>query len=235
MPAQPTSMPMSDPSIAPAGRQSSLYRMMAWLSPGFPVGAFSFSHGLEAAVESGSVRDRVSLHRWIGSVVALGAGRVDSDILRDAYRAALAFDVDALTGINQHGLAFRATAETAVETAGQGVAFLETCLAAWPEPFLGRWAASLGGGLVCYAAAIGAATATAGVPLEWTLVAYLQAMAANLVLCRLAAGHHRANRRPAYPGGAGARRSGGRCGRLDTRCKCLRSRDLRCRPRLDGP
>jgi len=36
---------------------AALYKMLAWLSPGFPTGSFSFSHGLEAAAENGAVRD----------------------------------------------------------------------------------------------------------------------------------------------------------------------------------
>jgi len=170
------------------GFSSGLYRLIAWLSPGFPVGAFSFSHGLEAVAESGAVRDRASLQDWIGAVVALGSGRIDADILRDAHRAATADDIEALTLANRRGLAFRATAEMAVETTAQGAAFLHTCRAAWPEPFLDRWAITLDGGSVCYAAAVGAATARAGISLDWALTGYLQAMASNLVSAGLRLG-----------------------------------------------
>jgi urease accessory protein len=182
-------MPIADPdSPSPAVRERGFYRLIAWLSPAFPVGAFSFSHGLEAAAESGAVRDRASLQRWIGAVVALGGGRVDADILREAYCAAMADNIEALTCANRRGLAFRATAEMAVETTAQGAAFLDTCRAAWPDPFLDRWAATLDGGPVCYPASVGAATARAEIPLEWALAGYLQAMAANLVSAGLRLG-----------------------------------------------
>ena len=101
--------------------------------------------------------------RWIGTVVARGSGRVDADILRDAHRAATAGDIEALTAANRRGLAYRATAELALETTAQGMAFLATCRAAWPEPFLDRWAVDLDA--VCHPAAVGAATARAGIPL----------------------------------------------------------------------
>jgi len=175
----PTTMRMND------GR---LYRLLAWLSPGFPIGAFSFSHGLEAAVENGAVRDRASLQIWISAIVRWGSGRIDADILRDGYRAAAADDLTALILTNSRGVAFRATAEMALETAAQGTAFLDTCRAAWPEPFLEGWAAALGGGPVCYAAAVGAAAARAEIPLEWVLTGYLQAMSANLVSAGLRLG-----------------------------------------------
>jgi urease accessory protein len=186
MPAPPTIMPTNDRISASPER--GLYRLIAWLSPGFPVGAFSFSHGLEAAAESGTVRDRASMQNWICAAVVSGSGRIDSDILRVAYRAAIAHDIEALTRANRRGLAFRATAEMAVETTAQGAAFLETCRAAWPELLLDDWAKALNGESVCYAAAVGAATARAGIPLEWALTGYLQAMAANLVSAGLRLG-----------------------------------------------
>ena len=120
-----------------------LYRLLAWLSPGFPIGAFSYSHGLEAAVESGAVRDLISLQSWISAILAAGSGRIDADILRDAHRAAAKADIEALLLANQRGVAFRATAEMALETTAQGAAFLAACRAAWPDPLLDRWAAPI--------------------------------------------------------------------------------------------
>jgi len=163
-----------------------LYRLLAWLSPAFPVGAFSFSHGLEAAAEAGAVHNRASLQDWIAAIVAKGAGRIDADILREAYRAARAGDAGALRSANQRGVAFRGTAETRLETTAQGKAFLDTCVAAWPDRFLSGFADDAAA--VCYPAAIGAAMARAGVSLEWALTGYLQAMAANLVSAGLRLG-----------------------------------------------
>src|SRR5258708_5026715 len=69
--------------------EGALYRLLAWLSPSFPVGAYSYSHGLEAAVEAGVVRDRVSLAAWVAAILEHGAGRIDADLFRDAWRAAV--------------------------------------------------------------------------------------------------------------------------------------------------
>jgi urease accessory protein len=184
---------MSDPkSPSAAVRErdyaAGLYRLLAWLSPGFPIGAFSFSHGLEAEFEKRIVNDRRSLQHWIAAVVVAGSGRIDADILGDAYRAAASDNVEELVDANHRGVAFRATAETALEATEQGRAFLNTCVAAWPDPFLDRWAARLDGVGVCYAAAFGAATARAGIPLRCALTGYLQAMAANLVSAGLRLG-----------------------------------------------
>jgi len=186
---------MNDPkSLAPApqnkGFSAGLYRMLAWLSPGFPIGSFAFSHGLEAAAASGAVRDPYSLRTWISAIVASGGGRIDADIFRDAHRASVAGDLRALMDANRRGVAFRATAETRLETTAQGEAFLATCRAAWPSPLLDRWAEGISesGEPLCHAAAVGAATAQAGVPLHCALLGYLQALASNLVSAALRLG-----------------------------------------------
>lgn len=108
-----------------------LYRLLAWLSPNFPIGAFSYSHGIEAAAESGAVHDRASLEAWVRAIVADGSGRIDADILCNAYRAAAAGNDTALIDANRHGGAFRATAELALESAQQGEALLVAYRAAW--------------------------------------------------------------------------------------------------------
>jgi urease accessory protein len=167
-----------------------LYRMLAWFSPAFPIGAFSYSHGLETAAEHGIAHDRETLQRWIAAILTQGAARMDADTFRQAHRAACAHDLEALTAANRRGLAFRATSEMALETSAQGAAFLAACRAAWPEPFIDRWGAMLeeAGEPVCHAAAAGAASARADIPLGWAMTAYLQAAAANLVSAGLRLG-----------------------------------------------
>jgi urease accessory protein len=159
-------------------RSAALYRLLAWLSPSFPTGAFSYSHGLEAGAEAGAVYDRTTLQGWIAAIIEHGSGRIDTDILRDAYRAAEAGDPAALTAANRRGIAFRATSELALESAQQGEAFLGTCVTAWPDPFLGAWNPGEG---VCFPAAFAAAAACAAIALDDALLGYLHAFASNLM------------------------------------------------------
>jgi urease accessory protein len=161
-----------------------LYRLLAWLSPNFPIGAFSYSHGLEGAFDGGAVCDAASLQGWIAAVVAQGSGRMDADILCEAYRAAEREDPAALDAANQRGLAFRATAELALEAAQQGEAFLAACRAAWPEAFIAEWSPDA----VCHSAVFGAVVARGGIALADALVGYLEALAANLVSAGLRLG-----------------------------------------------
>src|SRR3954454_6027569 len=71
---------------------SQLYRLMAWLSPSFPVGAFSYSSGLEWAVDAGDVTDPATLQRWVRTVIAHGSGFCDGIFFVQTYRAVLSDD-----------------------------------------------------------------------------------------------------------------------------------------------
>lgn len=155
-----------------------LYRLMAWLSPTFPVGAYSYSHGIETAVERGEVTDRESLEIWIAGILGFGAGATDALLFRVAHAALK--DQEIAHAI-ELGDAWRGTGELAHESAAQGEAFLTAAYKAWPQPAIWqvRFVADAIKRPVAYAVAVGAATRS--LPLELALAAYLQAMAANLV------------------------------------------------------
>ena len=77
-------------------RASALYRLMAWLSPAYPVGAFSYSSGIEWAVESGDITDAASFRRWLDVVIASGSAFCDAVLFVHAHRAVKADDENAL-------------------------------------------------------------------------------------------------------------------------------------------
>ena len=106
----------------------SLARLQTWLSPGFPVGAFAFSHGLEYAVESGAICDCQSLTRWVEGILSFGAGRVDAALFRAAFEAVQDGDEERLGEVVERATAQRATSEMALESAAQGRAFLQALL-----------------------------------------------------------------------------------------------------------
>jgi urease accessory protein len=152
---------------------------MIWLSPAYPVGGYSYSHGLEWSVEAGKVGDAATLGAWIEDVLAHGAGRSDAIFLAEAWRAFAAGDAGALELAAELAAALAPSAERRLETLAQGTAFLAATLAAWPKPELEALAAE--GREVAYPIAVGAATAAHGLPLVETAQAFLQAFAANLV------------------------------------------------------
>lgn len=108
-------------------------RLQSWLSPAFPVGAYSYSHGIEAAIEADLVRDAVTLEDWIAGLLRFGSGRNDAILLSEAWRRGAAKDQDGLAELSEFALALIPTSELRLEATAQGTAFLKTVSAAWPE------------------------------------------------------------------------------------------------------
>lgn len=155
------------------GATAGLVRLMTWLSPAFPVGAFAYSGGLEQAASDGEVRDAAALSAWLAALLKHGTLWNDAVLFAEAYRAV--GDPPALAAVAELAEALAGSAERHRETMLQGEAFLAAA-SSWPHPAL----ACLGD-IVPYPVAVGAASGAHGIGLEAALAAYLHAVASNLV------------------------------------------------------
>jgi urease accessory protein len=160
-----------------------LCRLLAWLSPAFPVGGFSYSHGLEFAVEAGLVSGAGDLREWVEAQLVLGSGRVDAILLTHAWRAEQAGDAARAAEIAALADACRATSELSLESRAQGEAFLSAVRCGWPDPAFDAYAQLLADidRPPAYACVVGVAAAVAGISEDAVRVAYLQAFAATVV------------------------------------------------------
>jgi urease accessory protein len=160
-----------------------LYQLVSWLSPGFPVGAYAYSHGLEFAIEKEHIKDKVSLRQWVQAIITHGAGRSDAILFCAAWRAVDAGEEGTLTNAVTLSDAHRGTSEMALESSAQGAAFIKTVQACWTSSAFEKWAAVLNkiDRPISYAVAVGIAAGAAGIPLQSALLVYLQAFSANLI------------------------------------------------------
>jgi urease accessory protein len=162
--------------------ERALYRLMTWLSPSFPVGAFSYSHGLEWAVEAGLVRDEATLRNWLEAGLAQEFGAVGAAQLRAAYEAVAAHDAAGLRETVEEARVWQPTREFALESLAQGKAFYATLAQVLsPSPASAWIAQALQGLAPAYPSAIGIAAAANGIALKDALIAYFQSFAGNLV------------------------------------------------------
>jgi len=167
-------------TIAGSVQAADLYRLMAWLSPAYPIGAFSYSSGIEWAVEAGDIADAASLQRWLAVMVGEGSGFCDAVFFAHAHRAVVRCDDGALRAAAELAAALAPSKERHLETTAQGRAFLDATRAAWPAPALDRLF-SVCGGALALPVAVAAAAAGHGIALAPALLVYLQALVANLV------------------------------------------------------
>jgi len=98
----------------------SLARLMRLASPALPIGAFSYSQGLEWAVESGQVSDQDSAQEWIGSVLAGSMARFELPMLARFSQAWVENDAGTVARLNEEFLASRETAELRDESVHMG-------------------------------------------------------------------------------------------------------------------
>jgi len=159
-------------SITTPMNDASLLRLMTWLSPAFPTGAFAYSHGIEWAVETGDVANAAALLAWMEDVIGHGSGRSDAILLRHAHRAA--HDIPALTALAELAVAIAPARERRLETEAQGGAFILAAAPWWPATLASLTA-------LPYPVAVGALAGAQGIAEDHAALGLLQAFAGNLI------------------------------------------------------
>ncbi|MHB8765726.1 MAG: urease accessory protein UreF [Deferrisomatales bacterium] len=178
-------MPVGSTSTGepPSPALPALVRLLHLASPALPVGAFSYSQGLESAVELGWVTGREGAGQWIGDALELAVGRLEAPVWLRLHAAWARGDEAVAARWNELFLASRDTAEGRAETAQMGYSLgrlLEDldparfpALAGWTEP--------------TFPVQFARAAAAWGVPAEEGLTAYLWAWLENQVMAAVKA------------------------------------------------
>jgi urease accessory protein len=166
-------------SLAPLA----LLRLQSWLSPAFPIGTYSYSHGLEWAIEARHVYDRTSLVAWLDADLCYGSGRNEAIFFAATWRCAISRDSSRLIEIAELAAALRATSELALESSQPASACLTTLRRVWPDQLLEWLDRTLRERHLSPALAVVLATraARSGIPLQLALPAFLQSYIANWV------------------------------------------------------
>ena len=162
-----------------------ILRLQSWLSPAFPTGSYSYSHGLEWAVEAGHIHGRQTLVDWLQADLCYGSGRNEAIFFSEAWNCALDDDREKLFEIAELAAAFRGTSEFALESSQQAAACLATLRQVWPDRVLDWLSEILREHHVqpALAVVLGVRSARQGIPASLTLPAFLQSYISNLVAC----------------------------------------------------
>jgi urease accessory protein len=162
---------MATTTITTTESTGALLRLMAWLSPAFPVGSFSYSQGLERAVHDGQVSDAATLRDWLDALLHFGSAWNDAVLLAESWREARGGQ--APLDVAELAEAIAGSSERHRETMLQGAAFLSAARA-WPSAVVDQLPSNC-----AYPVCIGTVAGDHGVALEATLAAFLQAFVSN--------------------------------------------------------
>jgi len=160
-----------------------LLRLQSWLSPAFPTGSYSYSHGIEWVVEAGHIHDRKSLVDWLEADLCYGSGRNEAIFFIEAWRSATDDDCEKLLEVAELAAAFRSTSEFALETSQQATACLATLRRVWPDPLIESLSKLLSDLKIApvLSVVLGVRAARQDIPATLALPAFRQSYLANLV------------------------------------------------------
>jgi urease accessory protein len=165
-----------------------LIRLLQLASPALPVGAYTYSQGLEWAVESGAVRDEAGALRWIGNLLEWNLARFEAPLLAQLIGAWETGDDTRVAALNADFLASRESAELRAETVQMGYSLVRLlgdldAFAALPD-----WRARLVAlDEPSFPAAWSAAAAAWAIPVDMAVPAYLWAWLENQVMAAVKA------------------------------------------------
>lgn len=153
---------------------------LMWLaSPALPVGGFSYSEGLEAAVEAGLVTNEAQASDWLCDQLRLSLGRCDAAIVAQALPAWQAHDLVRLRALNDWVRHTRESAELRQQTEQMGRSMVEWLKNRAPDDRVATLAAL--SPAPTYPVAFALAAAQAGATAEQALLSFCFGWAENMV------------------------------------------------------
>ena len=143
--------------------RESLQILQTWFSPSFPVGSFSFSHGLEAMINDKLLKSKDDILDYLKCILKHGTGKNDIILIKYTYRG---------EELNELALSLCPSKERKIESIEMGNAFRKVLADSWnfkiPEN-------------TSYQIAVGKAAKHFNLPLNLTIISYLQSFAVNLI------------------------------------------------------
>ena len=143
--------------------KESLQILQTWFSPLFPVGSFSYSHGLEAMINDNLIKSKEDILEYLKCILKYGSGKNDIILIKYAYQG---------EEVNDLALSLCPTKERKIESIEMGNAFRKVLEDSWNYKIQENTA---------YPVSVGKAAKYFKIPLNLTIISYLQSFASNLI------------------------------------------------------
>lgn len=156
---------------------SALLQLIWLASPALPVGGFSYSEGLEGAVDASLVTDEASAARWLVDQLHLTLSRSDLAVVAQAVVAWRAGDTERVQALNTWILNTRETREMRQQTEQMGRSFIEWLKSVHPDVA----ATAIPLGHLTYPVAFARAASTGTAPIRTIALAFAFGWAENMM------------------------------------------------------
>ena len=143
--------------------KESLQILQTWFSPSFPVGSFSYSHGLEAMINDNFIKSKEDILDYLKCILKYGTGKNDVILIKYTSEG---------EELNELALSLCPSKERKIESIEMGNAFRKVLADSWDFKILENTA---------YPIAVAKAAKHFGIPLNLTIVSYLQSFVSNLI------------------------------------------------------
>jgi urease accessory protein len=171
-----------DDGVEAPNSTGSFARMLQFGDSMFPIGGFSFSSGLESAIQKGVVADAITLRAFTRTAVEQAA-RGDGIALVAAHRAATVGDVDALMRIDAQVYARKLSDEARLMSVRMGKKFTEMGVEVIGGPLLGTWRKCIATSVTpgCYPVALAISFAVQNLSARQAFVVHQNGVAATIL------------------------------------------------------
>jgi urease accessory protein len=157
---------------------TALLCLLQLASPALPVGAYSYSEGLETLIDTGTIENKQSLKHWLEQELRYGAIRLEAAVMVRAYNSAKLGDIEALSYWNNWLSAARETEELRSSSWQMGRSLIRLLLELQPQL---AQSANVVGNPCNYAIAFGIAAAHWQIDLSAAILGYLHSWTTNLI------------------------------------------------------
>jgi urease accessory protein len=165
-----------------------LLQLMWLASPALPVGGFSYSEGLEAAIDGGHVSDEASAGRWLLDQLGLSLQRAEFPLLASAFKAWQRGDAQRIAALNTWARTTRETREMRQQAEQMGRSLTDWLRQRRPADARVAALAALRPAPT-WPIAFALAAAATGAPLREALLAFGFGWAENMVQALLKSAH----------------------------------------------
>ena len=152
---------------------NNILKLLTWNNQAFPIGSYSFSSGLEYAVESNLITTGYELQSWLKNLLNFGSIQTDAILLVEAWKLMKKKKNRNLIELNNFAISLNQSYEKYIENYEQGKSFIKITSDAWNHKFQSK--------NLTFPLAYASSAYQENIKLEDTLISYLHANLCNLL------------------------------------------------------